>query len=52
MLCPAERKDKNGFTLYTLWIYIEGIEKPLACNYDSPEERDRDCMRISEAWDI
>ena len=51
MLCPTERKDKNNFTLYTLWIYIEGIEKPLACNYDSPEDRDRDCQRISEAWE-
>lgn len=51
MLCPTERKDKHNFTLYTLWIYIEGIEKPLACNYDSPEDRDRDCQRISEAWE-
>ena len=51
MLCPADRKDRNGFTLYTLYLYIADVEKPPACNYDSPEARDEDCMRISEAWE-
>lgn len=51
MLCPADRKDKNGFSLYSLFLHIADVEKPLACSYDSPEERDEDCMRISEAWE-
>lgn len=50
MLCPADRKDKNGFSIFTLWIYIADVEKPVATNYDSPYARNEDYARIRSAW--
>ena len=52
MLCPSDRKNSAGFTLYTLWIYLADLHKPIAANYESPQERDTDFMRIRSAWEM
>ncbi len=50
MLCPTDQKDKNGFALYKIYIYIADVEKPVASSYDSPQARDEDYRRIRSAW--
>lgn len=50
MLCPSDRKNAAGVSIFTLWIYLEGIGKPIAANYGTEQGRDEDFMRIRAAW--